>query len=499
MSLECIIGLEIHIQLKTRSKMFCSCANIFPATGGGENVPPNSAICPICLGYPGTLPVPNKQAIEWTHKLGAALSCKLAERSKFDRKSYFYPDLPKGYQISQFDQPFCGSGKLTISVDGQPRTIGITRIHLEEDAAKNVHPKGAGYTLVDYNRAGTPLVEMVTEPDIRSPGEAKVFLQELQKIIRSLGISDADMEKGQMRCDANISLREEGNTALNPKTEIKNVNSFRFVERGLIYEIKRQAKLYEMGEIPGSATRGYDSNTDKTYEQRTKEEAADYRYFPEPDIPPFLFAKEYLEGARQDIGELPIAKQDRFKSQYGMNDHVAGLLASEHELGHLFEDTVSEIEQLDKERVEVAPAVVPELVHSAAKIITREIRDIIVKDGLTHKNLKITAENLAELTALVHMEKISRGAVRQVLNEMQRTGGDPDAIIQNLGLEQARGEDELMQYVDQVIEENPDIVEKIQSGKDSAVQFLMGQVMAKSQGRANPKVIIALLRDKLTK
>lgn len=505
MALEPIIGLEIHIQLKAKSKMFCGCANIFPAgrrdsaTGGGGDVPPNSAICPICLGYPGTLPVPNKQAIEWTHKLGAALACKLAERSKFDRKSYFYPDLPKGYQISQFDQPFCGKGELTIVVDGRPRTIGITRIHLEEDAAKNIHSKGANYTLVDYNRAGTPLVEMVTEPDIRSPKEAKIFLQELQKIVRALGISDADMEKGQMRCDANISMRDEGNTALNPKTEIKNVNSFRFVERGLNYEIGRQTKLHQVGEIPGHATRGYDSNKDTTYEQRTKEEAADYRYFPEPDIPPFVFKKAYLESMVQNTGELPSEKQKRFKSQYGVNDHMAQMLTSEHELGHLFEDTVSEIEQLDKERVEVAPAAVPKLVKGAAKLITSEIRDIITKDGLTHDTLKITAENLAELAALIYAGKISRGAAKQVLKEMQRTGGDPDPIIQNLGLEQVGGEEELVAFVDQAIEENPEIVEKIKSGKDAAIQFLMGQVMAKSRGKADPKVVTKLLRGRLTK
>ena len=236
MELETIIGLEIHVQLKTKSKMFCSCANIF------GDVTPNSAVCPICMGYPGTLPVPNKTAIEWIQKAGAALSCQLALRSKFDRKSYFYPDLPKGYQISQYDEPFCGKGHLDVIVSGEPRRIGITRIHLEEDAAKNVHPKGADYTLVDYNRAGTPLVEIVTEPDIRTPEEARIFLQELQRIMRALNISDADMEKGQLRCDANISLRPERESKLYPKTEVKNINSFKFVEKALQYEIKRQTE-----------------------------------------------------------------------------------------------------------------------------------------------------------------------------------------------------------------------------------------------------------------
>lgn len=491
MELEPIIGLEIHIQLKTKSKMFCSCANIF------GDVEPNSAICPVCLGYPGTLPVPNKQAIEWAHKLGAALSCELPTNSKFDRKSYFYPDLPKGYQISQFDQPFCGTGELTISVDGREHIVGITRIHLEEDAAKNTHPKGADYTLVDYNRAGTPLLEMVTEPDIRSPQEAKVFLQELQRIVRALGISDADMEKGQMRCDANISLRTAGSSELNPKTEIKNVNSFRFVERGIAYEIERQTKAHEEGTLPQQATRGFNSDTGKTYEQRVKEEAADYRYFPEPDIPPFVFDEAYLEAMKKDIGELPADKQKRLVEQFNVGEQQAQLIVTEHELGHLFEDTVSEIGQMDKERVDVTDSEVPEIIKIAANIIVREVRDVITKDNLTHDTLKITAENLSELAALVQQGKVGKNAIAQIIAEMQRTGGDPDAIIQNLGLEQVSGEDELGAVVDQVIAENPDVVEKVKSGKGAAIQFLMGQVMAKTQGKADAGVVISIIKQKI--
>src|SRR3989344_4400909 len=263
MQLEPVIGLEIHIQLKTKSKMFCPCPNIF------GDLKPNSAICPICLGYPGTLPVPNAQAITWTQRVGAALNCQLAEESKFDRKSYFYPDLPKAYQISQYDKPFCGPGRL-LGVD-------ITRVHLEEDAAKNIHPNGASYTLVDYNRAGTPLMEIVTDPDIRSPDQARKFLQELQKIMRTIDISDADMEKGQLRCDANISLREPGSHQLNPKTEIKNLNSFRNVERALQYAIQRQTREFKQGRVPNQqTTRGFNADTGRTVEQRSKEEAADY-------------------------------------------------------------------------------------------------------------------------------------------------------------------------------------------------------------------------------
>ncbi|MGH9857108.1 MAG: Asp-tRNA(Asn)/Glu-tRNA(Gln) amidotransferase subunit GatB, partial [Acidobacteriota bacterium] len=278
-NLEPVIGLEIHVQPNTKTKMFCPCANVF------GDVRPNSAICPICLGYPGTLPVPNQQAIELTLLMGAALRTELATESKFDRKSYFYPDLPKGYQISQYDKPLCGKGELTITVNDTLRRIGITRIHLEEDAAKSTHDPDTKTALIDYNRAGTPLIEIVTEPDIRSPEEAKVFLQELQQTVRALGVSTADMEKGQMRCDANISMRKAGSSDLHPKTEIKNINSFRFVEKALQYEIERQKEVWQKGIIPPHATRGWNSKTGKTIQQRTKEEAADYRYFPEPDIP----------------------------------------------------------------------------------------------------------------------------------------------------------------------------------------------------------------------
>ncbi|MEX1112392.1 MAG: Asp-tRNA(Asn)/Glu-tRNA(Gln) amidotransferase subunit GatB [Candidatus Andersenbacteria bacterium] len=491
MKLEPVIGLEIHVQLKTASKMFCSCPNVF------GDIEPNTAICPICMGHPGTLPVPNKKAIEWTHLAGLALGCELATESKFDRKSYFYPDLPKGYQISQYDKPFCGKGSITIVVDGEERTIGITRIHLEEDAAKNTHPKGADHTLVDYNRAGTPLVEIVTEPDIRTPREAKIFLQELQRIVRALDISDADMEKGQMRCDANISLRTAGENNLHPKTEIKNVNSFRFVERGLQFEIERQTQLWEKQDIPSHATRGYDSVRGVTVEQRTKEEAADYRYFPEPDIPPFSFDSDYMNSIREQATELPSAKRSRLMEQYGLSAEQADLLVVDKQLTYVFEDTVSELEQLDNEQVAITPAEVPQLVLLSNKIILREMRALMSSQGLTYEDLRITSANFAELVVLVHQKKINRGAVGQVLEEMQRTGGDPDHIIQNLGLEQVSEEGELEQLADQVIAENPDVVEKIKSGKEGAIQFLMGQVMAKSKGKAAPPQVIALLRKKL--
>lgn len=489
MELEPIIGLEIHVQLTTKSKMFCSCANIF------GDVKPNIAICPICMGYPGTLPVPNKQAIDWIQKAGAALNCVLAQESRFDRKHYFYPDLPKGYQISQFDKPFCGKGHLTIDVDGQEKTIGITRIHLEEDAAKNTHPKGADYTLVDYNRAGTPLIEIVTEPDIRTPAEAKAFLQELQRIMRTLGISTADMEKGQMRADANISLRPVGDTKLYPKTEVKNVNSFKFVEKALAHEIERQTQMWEAGETPTHATRGFNSETGKTTLQRTKEEAADYRYFPEPDIPPFSFTSDELETVKKHLPELPRQKILRLVGQTGIPKEHAALLVEEKILADFFEEVVSELQQLDNERVEVSTQELPTLIKLAANTILRDVRKMAAAHTITSLiDLKLSAENVAELMALLHTGKINNQAVGKVLEEMYKTGGDPDAIIKNLGLEQVSGADDLQKIVDEVVSEQPDIVTKIKAGKEAAIQFLMGQVMAKSGGKANPKTIIEMLR-----
>lgn len=491
MNLEPVIGLEIHIQLTTKSKMFCSCSNIF------GDVQPNTAICPICLGYPGTLPVPNKQAIEWTQLVGASLGCKLARRSKFDRKSYFYPDLPKGYQISQYDQPFCGQGQLAPMSDKEEQVVGITRIHLEEDAAKNIHPAGANYTLVDYNRAGTPLIEIVTEPDIRTPEQAKLFLQELQRIIRSLGVSDADMEKGQMRCDANISLREQGSTQLHPQTEIKNVNSFRFVEKALQFEIERQAKLWEQETIPMHTTRGWDSEQGRTVEQRIKEEAADYRYFPEPDIPPFVFTEEYLNTISKQVRELPHEARTRLQKQYGISAEQAQTLIGSKDLFSFFEDVASELEQLDKERTDVSSQSIPELVKLAASRILRELRALMAEQHLTRQTLKISAENFAEVIVLLHQSKMNSNAVRPVLLEMQETGGDPDPILQKLGLEQVSGAGQLGKFVQDVIDENPEAVEKIRAGKEATLQFLMGQVMAKSKGSANPQVVIKLLRQKI--
>ena len=491
MELEAIIGLEIHVELKTKSKMFCSCANV-----SFVDAKPNSSICPICMGYPGTLPVPNKTAIAWTQRAGAALGCELARISKFDRKHYFYPDLPKGYQISQYDQPFCGEGTFEIIVDGQSKTVGLERIHLEEDAAKNLHPKGANYTLVDFNRAGTPLMEIVTKPDLRSPREAQLFLQELRRIMRALGVSDADMEKGQLRCDANISLREKGSSTLHPKTEIKNVNSFKFVSKALEYEIERQRKLWEAGTPPvEQSTRGYNAATNTTTEQRTKEAAADYRYFPDPDLPPFEFTEEELGAIRRSLPELPGSKRARFMKEFSISEQQAQLLIAAPELADFFEATASELLQLDKEREEITDAEMRELVSLASNVILRQLRALWRKDASTTQ--KITPANFAELIVLLHRRKINKEALEPVLAEMLRTGGDPDHIVQNLGLEQVGGAEELQAAVREVLEANPEVVEKVKAGKHGALQFLMGQVMKKAQGKADPQTVLQLLQAEI--
>lgn len=504
MEREAVIGLEIHVQLKTQSKMFCACANIFSGaqpksearSASTAGVEPNSAICPICLGYPGTLPVPNRQAIEWTQLVGTALNCELARTSKFDRKSYFYPDLPKGYQISQYDKPFCRSGSLL--------GVGITRVHLEEDAAKNIHPAGAKYTLVDFNRAGAPLIEIVTEPDIRSPNQAKTFLQELQRIMRRLSVSDADMEKGQLRCDANISLRVKGSGVLNPKTEIKNLNSFRHVERALAYEVTRQTKIWGEASpqhVPAALarqqTRGFDAQRGVTIEQRAKEEASDYRYFPEPDIPPFVFTLSELQQRAVDVPELPHIKRERFQRQFSLSAPLATLLADHPWLPDFFEQTVSELQQLDKEQPGIELVEIKPLVQRAANLILHEMRALADDLRLTAVTCRITAANFAELAVLVDRGALNKNAVPQVLAVMQQTGGDPDHVLRNLGLDLVPASQDIEAVVAEVLQKHADIVAKIKAGKESALQFLVGRVLARLGGRASPAVILNLMRQKI--
>ena len=496
MKLEPVIGLEIHVQLKTKSKMFCPCAR------GEEGAEPNTNVCPVCMGHPGTLPVPNRQAIRWTVMAGLALNCEVSKHSKFDRKSYFYPDLPKGYQISQFDLPICNKGHLEVEVDGKKKKIRLTRIHLEEDAGKLIHPEGSNHSLVDFNRAGTPLMEIVSEPDIRSPKEAKLFLQELRILMRYLRVSDADMEKGQLRCDANISLRAVGSSDMNPKTEIKNMNSFRAIERALDYEIKRQTELWESGEgVNEETTRGWSESGQITEAQRSKEEAADYRYFPEPDIPPLEFSKDDIEEIKAKVPELPEQKIERFTSEYGLDIKDAKSLSEDARVAEYYEETVSELKEWlsstgvkEKEMVKVSK----KITKLAANWILSELFGLMKKEDRTITDIKINPENFAELITMVFEDKINSSAAQEVLKVMYDKGSDPSHVIEEQNLAQVSDAGELEKIAKDVIDNNPKPVEEYKAGKDNAIQFLVGQVMKESKGKANPRVAREVL-EKLLK
>lgn len=481
------IGMEIHVELKTKSKMFCSCKNDMELDKEA-----NSNICEVCTAQPGTLPVPNSKAIKFVQLAGLALSCEIAKDTKFDRKNYFYPDIPKGYQISQYDQPLCGKGELEIG----ERLIGITRIHLEEDTGKLTHPKGVNFSLVDFNRAGVPLMELVTEPDFASGEEAREFCQKLQQICRYIGISDADMEKGHMRCEANVSLYKEGEDKLNgTKVEVKNINSFKFVEKAIKFEIERQQEVLESGQKIVQETRGWDANKNATVSQRVKETAADYRYFPEPDIPPMLFDDNYIEHLKKSLPELPKNKLERFIEEYGVEKRDAELLTSDKDLANYFEKTISELEE--KIKAKEFESSREKLFKLAVNYLNTEIRKYLVEFQEKISDIKITAENYAELIGIVADGKINSSAAQIVLAEMYKTGGDPSQIIEEKNLSQMDDNGELGEIVDKIIAGNQESVTDYKNGKDNALKFLMGQVMKETQGKANPSSAMEMIKNKL--
>ncbi len=472
------IGMEIHVELKTNSKMFCTCKN-----GMGQEKDPNKNICSVCSGQPGTLPVPNKKAIEFVQLAGLALNCNLRKKTKFDRKNYFYPDLPKGYQISQYDQPLCEKGKIKI----KNREIRITRIHIEEDTGKLIHPKGQEYSLVDLNRAGTPLMELVTEPDFETGEEAKLFSQKLQQICRYLGISDADMEKGNMRCEANVSLYEEGKDRLSgTKVEVKNINSFKFVEKAINYEIKRQTELLEKGKKIVQETRGWDANRNATVSQRVKETAADYRYFPEPDIPPLEFSNQYLKELETKLPELPDKKLERFQKQFPhISSNSLELIVTEKETADFFEKVVSELE--DKIKSQEIKSDLQKLIQLTTNYLNTELRKYLIKYGEKITQIKITPENYAELMGIIADGKINSSSAQIVLEEMYQKGSDPSHIIKEKNLSQLEDDAELEKIIQEIITKNQSSVNDYKAGKEKALQFLIGQVMANTQGKANPQ------------
>mgnify|MGYP006422483489 FL=1 len=506
MKYESIIGLEIHLQLKTKTKMFCGCSTHDTA------VAPNTNVCPICLGHPGTLPVINEQAVKFGVLVGLALNSDIAEYSKFDRKNYFYPDLPKAYQISQFDLPVAAGGYVDIEVPDGERTnvrIGMERAHLEEDAAKSHHGED-GKTYVDFNRGGTPLVEIVTQPDFRSPREAKVFLQELRQIARYLGVSNADMEKGHMRCDANISLRpidENGEVIgalLNPKTEIKNLNSFKFVERGLEHEIERQTKLWDAGNPPmESTTRGWNDVKGITEDQRSKEDAADYRFFPDPDIPPLKLAA-MAEEMRHHLPELPAARRLRFANEYKLKPADARQICEDPALADFVEHTFSELgawmnampefDAMDEEALQVENK---KMSKAVAGWILSKLLGLLSERGGNVRTMKITPENMAEFITLIVTRKLNNVAGLKVLNAMLDDGSDPTHIMEDKQLGQVSDEGALAEIVDRLIESNPAEVARYQAGEDQLIKFLIGMVMKASEGTADPALAKNILLVKL--
>lgn len=505
-----IIGMEVHVELKTKSKMFCSCPN------QPDLKEPNTNICPICLAHPGTLPVPNKKAIEWTVKIGRALNCQIREFSKFDRKNYFYPDLPKGYQISQYDEPIAEHGFIELDFPMEENIrdqakIGITRVHLEEDTAKLMH-YGKDSTLVDFNRAGTPLVEIVTDPDFQSGLEAKTYCQELRTMFRYLDVSDADMEKGQMRCEVNISLQEEGkfkienglvkpigDYTLNNKIELKNINSFKAVEKATDYEIKRQTELLEKNQTWGQETRGWDDNKGETVLQRVKENAADYRYFPDPDIPPF----HPLEIAGQiSLPELPQAKRKRFHEEFEFSYADAIILSEDKHLAEFTDDVMSELEEwLDtlEESKNKAENVPQKIARLAGGWITTKLLGLLAAKNKTITDIHCSAENFAELIALIYNNRVNSTNAQKILEEMinSEVDLDPTHIMEDKGYGQISDEKQLNKVIDELIINYPAQVAEFKAGKEPILQFLKGMAMKATEGSADPIVVEKLLREKL--
>ncbi|AEB08864.1 Aspartyl/glutamyl-tRNA(Asn/Gln) amidotransferase subunit B [Desulfobacca acetoxidans DSM 11109] len=470
MEYEVVIGLEVHAQLLTQSKIFCGCATTFGAT-------PNSQTCPICLGMPGVLPVLNRKVVEYGLKMALATHCLIASYSRFARKNYFYPDLPKGYQISQYELPLAEHGRVDIEVDGVKKQIGLTRIHMEEDAGKLIHDEQLPISYVDFNRTGVPLLEIVSEPDLRTPDEAAAYLKAIRNILLYLEICDGNMEEGSLRCDANISLRPQGATEFGVRTELKNMNSFRNVQRALEYEIRRQRSLLDAGGEVIQETRLWDANQGKTYSMRGKEEAHDYRYFPDPDLIPLVISPEWLKEVQATLPELPDAKKERFISQYDLPEYDAGVLTQEKALADYFEDCVRDFPQPKK----VSNWIMSELMRELKK----EDQDI--------QTCPVAPTGLARLLTLVEEEVISGKIAKSVFMEMIASGNDPDAIVKAKGLIQISDTGSLETLAREILAANPKEVADFKAGKTKVMGFFVGEMMKKTKGQANPKLANQLL------
>lgn len=475
---EMVIGLEVHVQLRTASKLFCSCSAAFGA-------PPNHHTCPVCLGMPGVLPVLNRRAVDYAIRAALATDCKIRPVSRWARKNYFYPDLPKSYQISQYEEPYCEHGKIDFELDGEPRSVRLTRIHMEEDAGKNVHDDAGVESWVDLNRASVPLLEIVSEPDVRSGPEAAAYMRKLRTIVRYLGISDGNMNEGSMRCDANVSLRRRGTEPYGTRTETKNLNSFRAVERAIAYEADRQAEILGDGGSIVQETRLWDADRGVTRSMRSKEDAHDYRYFPEPDLPPLAISDEWIERVRAELPELPDARRERFVSDVGLPDYDAGVLTASKELADFFEAAVAE--------------------HDNAKAIANWVMSDVIRiandaadgDEPDFAELPLRPAQLAGLVRLIDDGTISGKIAKAVLPKMVETGDDAATIVEREGLVQVTDTSAIAAMIDDVLAANADKVDEYRGGKDKLFGFFVGQVMKASGGKANPKAVNELLREKL--
>ena len=469
---EAVIGLEIHAQLKTKSKMFCSDSTDFEA---GDNE--HTSV--VSMGFPGTLPVINLSAVDCAIKTGLALGCRIRERSVFSRKNYFYPDLPKGYQISQYDEPICEQGRLDFLLDGKPKSIGITRAHLEEDAGKSQH--FGDYTLVNYNRSGIPLLEIVSEPELRTPQEAAEYAKAMRQVLRYLDVCDGNLEEGSMRCDCNVSIRLKGAKEFGTKVEIKNINSFRFVEKALEYEIERQIDLIESGEKVVQETRLYDSDKNRTSSMRSKEDAQDYRYFPDPDLLPLVLDQGWIERVKASMPELPQALRERFQKQYSLSEYDCQVLTAERELAEYFEKVA---------RISGHPKA------SANWIMTEVLRELKERQLEVHQ-IPLSAEHLAQMIAMIEKGTISGKIGKAVFSEMWSTSKAPEVIVKEKGLVQMSDPAQLEKWVDEALASDPSAVASYKAGKTKLFGFFVGAVMKASKGQANPEMVNQILKKKL--
>jgi len=472
---EVVIGLEVHAQLLTHSKMFCGCATIF----GSE---PNTQVCPICLGMPGVLPVINRRAVEFAIRLGLAVGSRIASMSRFARKNYFYPDLPKGYQISQYELPLCEGGGIDITVDGtSKKCVGLTRIHMEEDAGKNLHDQGDGASHLDLNRAGTPLLEIVSQPDLRSSDEAVAYLKVLRELVVYLGICDGNMEEGSFRCDANVSIRPRGQAEFGTRAELKNINSFRFVKRAIEYEVERQIEIVGSGGRVIQETRLFDSQREVTISMRSKEDAHDYRYFPDPDLVPLAVPESWITQIKAALPELPEGKRARFVAMYGITAYDAAVLTATRALADYFEATI---------RHGAKP-------KATANWIMSELLALMNAEGGTIEECRVRPDALASLLTMIDADAISGKIGKTIFEEMYQTGTDPEAVVRAKGLLQVSDEDALAAVIDQVLADSPKELDQYRAGKDKLFGFFVGQVMKRTGGKANPGKVNDLLKVRL--